>query len=185
MTKLKLIRISTVFVLALAFIQSAYAQTGRVSRAEAEKRADALLAQMTLDEKLTLIGGVNDFYTQAIPRLGIPQFRMSDGPLGVHDYGATTAYPATIALAASWDTDLAKRVGEMLGKDARARSVHFILAPGMNIYRAPMNGRNFEYLGEDEVGVYLESNWSNRRIVSRAVVGYFSARSRKLPESPS
>ena len=149
MTKLKSIRIGIVFVLALSFMQSAHAQTGRVSRAEAEKRADALLAQMTLDEKLTLIGGVNDFYTQAIPRLGIPQFRMSDGPLGVHDYGPTTAYPATIALAASWDTDLAKRVGEMLGKDARARSVHFILAPGMNIYRTPMNGRNFEYLGED------------------------------------
>jgi len=61
----------------------------------------------------------------------------------------TTAYPAGIALAASWDVDLARRVGEMMGKDARARGVHFVLAPGMNIYRAPMNGRNFEYLGED------------------------------------
>ena len=104
---------------------------------------------MTLDEKITLIGGINDFYTQAIPRLGIPALRMSDGPLGVHDYGPTTAYPAGIALAASWDTDLAKRVGEAMGQDARARGVNFILAPGMNIYRAPMNGRNFEYFGED------------------------------------
>lgn len=157
MTKFKAIRIGIVFVLALAFMQSAYAQTGRVSRVEAEKRADALLAQMTLEEKLMLIGGINDFYTQAIPRLGIPQFRMSDGPLGVHDYGPTTAYPAGIALAASWDTDLAKRVGESMGKDARARGVHFILAPGMNIYRAPMNGRNFEYLGEDP---YLASRFA-------------------------
>ena len=104
---------------------------------------------MTLDEKVTLIGGINDFYTQAIPRLGIPPLRMSDGPLGVDDYGPTTAYPAGIALAASWDTDLAKRVGEAMGQDARARGVNFILAPGMNIYRAPMNGRNFEYFGED------------------------------------
>src|SRR4029077_7984702 len=80
---------------------------------------------------------------------GIFSLRMSDGPLGVHDYGLTTAYPAGIALAASWDTELAERFGTAMGKDARARGVHFILAPGMNIYRAPMNGRNFEYFGED------------------------------------
>jgi beta-glucosidase len=116
---------------------------------EVESRVDALLSKMTLDEKITLIGGINDFYIQAIPRLGIPALRMSDGPLGVHDYGPTTAYPAGIALAASWDTDLAKRVGEAMGQDARARGVNFVLAPGMNIYRAPMNGRNFEYFGED------------------------------------
>lgn len=150
-------RIRFFLVLALAFGPSVYAQTTRLSRAEAEKRADALLAQMTLDEKLTLVGGINDFYTQAIPRLGISQFRMSDGPLGVHDYGPTTAYPAPIALAASWDVALGRRVGESMGKDARARGVHFILAPGLNIYRAPMNGRNFEYLGEDP---YLASRFA-------------------------
>jgi beta-glucosidase len=116
---------------------------------DVESRVEALLSKMTLDEKITLIGGINDFYTQAIPRLGIPELRMSDGPLGVHDYGPTTAYSAGIALAASWDTDLAKRVGEAMGQDARARGVNFVLAPGMNIYRAPMNGRNFEYFGED------------------------------------
>lgn len=145
----KLIPISFLCVLALSLGQCASAQARRLSRAEAQKRADALLAKMTLDEKLTLIGGTNDFYTQAITRLGISQFRMSDGPLGVHDYGPTTAYPAPIALVASWDVELARRVGESMGKDARARGVHFILAPGLNIYRAPMNGRNFEYLGED------------------------------------
>jgi beta-glucosidase len=127
----------------------AKAQTTQVSGTEVEKRVDAILGKMTLDEKLTIIGGINDFYIQAIPRLGLPALRMSDGPLGVHDYGPTTAYPAGISLAASWDTELARRVGESLGRDARARGVHFILAPGMNIYRAPMNGRNFEYFGED------------------------------------
>jgi beta-glucosidase len=124
-------------------------QNSQVPNTEVEKRVDAILSKMTLDEKLTIIGGINDFYIQAIPRLGIPALRMSDGPLGVHDYGPTTAYPSGISLAASWDTQLARRVGESMGQDARARGVHFILAPGMNIYRAPMNGRNFEYFGED------------------------------------
>jgi len=119
------------------------------SKPDVEKRVDSILSQMTLEEKIEIIGGINDFYTRPIPRLGIPSFRMSDGPMGVHDYGLTTAYPAGIALAASWDVDLAERFGSAMGKDARARGVHFILAPGMNIYRAPMNGRNFEYFGED------------------------------------
>ncbi|HXM95857.1 MAG TPA: glycoside hydrolase family 3 C-terminal domain-containing protein [Candidatus Dormibacteraeota bacterium] len=124
-------------------------QNSHSSASDVEKRTEELLGKMTLDEKITIIGGIDDFYTRAIKRLGIPSLRMSDGPLGVHDYGPTTAYPAGIALAASWDTELARRVGSMMGKDARARGVHFILAPGMNIYRAPMNGRNFEYFGED------------------------------------
>jgi beta-glucosidase len=119
------------------------------SKADVEKRVDSLLVQMTLDEKIEMIGGINDFYTHPIPRLGIPSLKMSDGPMGVHDYGLTTAYPAGIALAASWDVDLAERFGTVMGQDARARGVHFILGPGMNIYRAPMNGRNFEYFGED------------------------------------
>ena len=119
------------------------------SKADIEKRVDSLLSQMTLDEKIEMIGGINDFYTRSIPRLGIPSLKMSDGPMGVHDYGLTTAYPAGIALAASWDVDLAQRFGAAMGQDARARGVHFILGPGMNIYRAPMNGRNFEYFGED------------------------------------
>jgi beta-glucosidase len=119
------------------------------SKADVEKRVDSILRQMTLEEKIEIIGGINDVYTRPIARLGIPALRMSDGPMGVHDYGLTTAYPAGIALAASWDTQLAERFGASMGHDARARGVHFILAPGMNIYRAPMNGRNFEYFGED------------------------------------
>jgi len=118
-------------------------------KADVEKRVDSILSQMTLDEKIEIIGGTNDFFTRPIARLGIPALKMSDGPMGVHDYGLTTAYPAGIALAASWDPQLGERFGASMGKDARARGVHFILAPGMNIYRAPMNGRNFEYFGED------------------------------------
>jgi beta-glucosidase len=124
-------------------------QTSPPEPAEVEKRVDALLSQMTLQEKITLIGGMHNFFTRPIPRLGIPSLKMSDGPLGVHDYGPTTAYPAGIALAASWDTNLARSVGVSMGRDARARGVNIVLAPGLNIYRAPMNGRNFEYFGED------------------------------------
>lgn len=119
------------------------------TKVEIERRVDSILSQMTTDEKIEIIGGINDFYTRPIARLGIPSLKMSDGPMGVHDYGLSTAYAAGIALAASWDMDLAHRVGAAMGKDARARGVHFILGPGMNIYRAPMNGRNFEYFGED------------------------------------
>jgi len=143
------IRSGLLLLFFLAVVSPAIAQQQNSSPTEIEKRVDALLVKMTLEEKIALLGGVNDFYTKAIPRLGIPSFRMSDGPLGVHDYGPTTAYPADILLAASWDPGLARRVGASMGRDARARGVHFILAPGMNIYRSPLNGRNFEYFGED------------------------------------
>ncbi len=136
---------------AVLYFTFAYALTAQPapSRAEVEKRVAALLSKLTLEEKIMLIGGINDFYTRPVPRVGIPSFRMSDGPTGVHDYGPTTAYPAGILLAATWDHDLAHRVGASMGRDARARGVHFVLAPGMNIYRSPLNGRNFEYFGED------------------------------------
>jgi beta-glucosidase len=116
---------------------------------EIDRRADALLAKMTLEEKVDYLGGVDNFYIRAIKRLGLPAFRMADGPFGVRNVGPSTTYPAGIGLAASWDVALAGRVGAMIGRDARARGVHIMLAPGVNIYRAPMCGRNFEYLGED------------------------------------
>jgi beta-glucosidase len=137
------------FLPILFYATLCFAQPAATSNPLIERRVDQILRQMTLDEKIDYIGGTHDFYVRPIPRLQIPSLRMSDGPMGVHDYGPTTAYPAPIALAASWDVDLAERVGKSMGNDARARGVHFILAPGMNIYRAPMCGRNFEYLGED------------------------------------
>lgn len=142
------IRSSAIALLILLTTQFAGAQDIS-SKSEVERRVDSILNKMTLEEKIEIIGGINDLFTRPNPRLGIPALKMSDGPMGVHDYGLTTAYPAGVALAASWDVDLAHRVGESMGKDARARGVHFILGPGMNIYRAPMNGRNFEYFGED------------------------------------
>lgn len=105
----------------LLLAQLTQAQTAP-STTDVERRVDSILGKMTVDEKIEIIGGINDFYTRAIPRLGVPALRMSDGPMGVHDYGLTTAYPAGIALAASWDIDLAHRFGVAMGRDARARS---------------------------------------------------------------
>lgn len=116
---------------------------------EVDKRALGILKKMTLDEKLDYIGGINGFYIRGNKRLGLPEFKMADGPIGIRNFGPSTAYAAGIALAASWDEALAGQIGTMIGKDARARGVHFLLGPGVNIYRAPMCGRNFEYFGED------------------------------------
>ena len=114
----------------------------------ADERADALLKQMTLEEKLQYIGGAG-FDIKPIERLGIPKIVMSDGPMGCRCFGEAAAFPAGIALAASWNPELADEVGKALGRECRARGVHILLAPGVNIYRAPHCGRNFEYLGED------------------------------------
>lgn len=114
-----------------------------------ERRAEDLLAQMTLEEKIDYIGGDRELYIRPIPRLGIPEIKMSDGPSGCRNWGPSTAYASAIALAASFDPGLAERVGKSIGRDCRARGVHILLAPGVNIQRSPLNGRNFEYLGED------------------------------------
>jgi beta-glucosidase len=114
-----------------------------------DKRVDELVSKMTLEEKIDLIGGDTPFRTHAIERLNIPYFQMADGPVGAHIPAPTIAYAAGIGLAASWDRELARRIGQELGRDARSRGAAFLLGPGVNIYRAPMNGRNFEYFGED------------------------------------
>ena len=117
---------------------------------DVEQRVQAILSRMTLDQKLDMIGGLDDFYVRAYPDLGVPQLRMSDGPLGVRNAEPpSTVMAGGICLAASWDPALAEQEGTQIGRDARARGVHFMLGPAFNIYRAPMDGRNFEYMGED------------------------------------
>jgi len=120
-----------------------------LSFGQLERGVDNVLHAMTLDEKLSYIGGDNWLYIRAIPRLGLPAVRMSDGPMGVDAFGKSTAYPAGLVSACSWDTLLVRQVGECMARDAKARGVQVLLAPGVNIYRAPMCGRNFEYFGED------------------------------------
>ena len=127
----------------------ALTQTSKSTPAEVEQRVDKLLAKLTLDEKLQLLGGDRSFYIRAMPVIGMPAIRMSDGPYGVRTFGPATAYAAGMSLAAAWDPELASEVGRSMARDARARGVGILLAPGVNIYRSPLNGRNFEYFGED------------------------------------
>ncbi|MFL6427218.1 MAG: beta-glucosidase family protein [Acidobacteriaceae bacterium] len=114
------------------------------------QRIDEIVHKMTLDEKIDYIGGTG-FAVRAVPRLHLPALEMSDGPVGVRSNSGfpSTTYAGGIGLAASWDRELARRVGAGIGRDARARGVNFMLGPGVNIYRSPRNGRNFEYFGED------------------------------------
>jgi beta-glucosidase len=126
-----------------------------------DTKVQAILARMSLEEKVDLLGGVDGFFTRDLPSLGVPRMRMADGPMGVRNFGPATAMPGGINLAATWDTSLAQQLGDQIGRDARAKGVYFLLGPGVNIYRAPMNGRNFEYFGEDP---YLASRIAVRYI---------------------
>jgi beta-glucosidase len=143
-------KLAFVIILLALFFPFAIAQNSPASPspAEIESRVATLLKQLTLEEKIDLIGGVDDFYIREIKRVGLPALKMADGPVGVRNFGPATTFGG-IGLAATWDPELARRVGQTIGQDARARGVHFMLGPGVNIYRAPMCGRNFEYFGED------------------------------------
>lgn len=114
-----------------------------------EKKINDIISQMTIQEKIEHIGGINTMYVRPFEKFGIPQIVMSDGPVGVRCYGRSTAYPAGVITASSWDKDLAKRLGVSVGNDCRARGVNILLGPGMNIMRTPLCGRNFEYFSED------------------------------------
>ncbi len=127
-----------------------------------ENRIDQLLSQMTLQEKLGLVHADSKFATAGVPRLGIPRLWMSDGPEGVreeietNDWGPagrtddfSTWLPADLGLAATFDPDLARAYGSVIGQEAKARGKHIMLGPSLNIQRTPLNGRNFEYMGED------------------------------------
>jgi beta-glucosidase len=127
-----------------------------------EQRVEDALQRMTLEEKVALIHAQSKFSSAGVPRLGIPENWMSDGPHGIRAevlwdewFGAgwtsdsCTAYPALTCLAATWDPAMSALYGKSIGEEARYRKKNVLLGPGVNIYRTPLNGRNFEYLGED------------------------------------
>jgi len=127
--------------------------TSTVLQAQSPSSTDpveSILGKMSPEEKIDYIGGTG-FAIRAVPSLQLPALEMSDGPLGVRSNSRlpSTVYAAGIGLAATWNRSLAGKVGGGIGRDARARGLHFMLGPGVNIYRSPRNGRNFEYFGED------------------------------------
>ena len=127
-----------------------------------EERVKDALGRMTLEEKVKLCHAQSKFSSAGVPRLGIPELWMSDGPHGIReeiqwnawgDAGWTndscTAFPALTCLAATWNPEMSAIYGKAIGEEARYRKKDVLLGPGVNIYRTPLNGRNFEYMGED------------------------------------
>ena len=138
----------------------------------ADERADLVMKELTLDEKIALLHGVGMptdepvtpenadsnrgvGYVVGVPRLGIPGIDMSDAAYGVRSSGVngrySTALPANVAAAASWDVNAAYEYGALIGRELRAQGFNMSLGGGVNLTREPRNGRTFEYLGEDPV----------------------------------
>lgn len=133
-----------------------------------EQRIEDALSRMTLKEKINIIHAQSKFSAPGVPRLGIPELWCTDGPMGVRPEvlwdeweqaewtnDSCTAFPALSCLAATWNPDMALSYGKSIGEEARFRNKNVLLGPGINIYRTPLCGRNFEYMGEDP---YLTSN---------------------------
>ncbi|WP_433364095.1 beta-glucosidase family protein [Actinoplanes sp. CA-142083] len=114
------------------------------------------IAALTLEEKASLLSGHDDWYTEAIDRLGLPAIEVGDGPHGLRKetgvdmvWVPATGFPTASAMGASWDRDLVRRVAVAIGEEARAEGVQVVLGPGVNMKRSPLCGRNFEYFSED------------------------------------
>ena len=127
-----------------------------------EERVEDALSRMTLEEKVGMTTAQSKFSSRGVPRLGIPEVWHTDGPHGIRpevlwDYwdqagwtnDSCTAFPALINLAATWDKEMSLLYGRSIGEEARYRKKDILLGPGINICRTPLNGRNFEYMGED------------------------------------
>lgn len=153
--------ILTIFLFATVFSFAASAQCqwqdstspwGKDS-SEVDLRACELVAQMTLEEKCDYIGELTSFVIRPLERLGIPQILMADGPQGIRNIRrkdtVSALYPCGMMTAATWNPSLAEEIGRSIAQDAKARGISFVLGPGVNIYRSPLCGRNFEYFGED------------------------------------
>ena len=125
-------------------------------------RVEDALSKMTTEEKIAMIHAQSKFSSPGVPRLGIPDNWMTDGPHGIRPEvlwdewsqagwtnDSCTAFPALTALAATWNKDMSLLYGKSIGEEARYRNKNVLLGPGVNIYRSPLNGRNFEYMGED------------------------------------
>ena len=150
-------RLTTVLIAAFLFLPATRTRAQGI-----EQQVENYLSRMTLDEKIAVIHAQSKFSARGVPRLGLPDFWTDDGPHGVRpdvlwdeweQAGQTNdscvAFPALTCLAATWNPSLSHLYGKSLGEEALYRGKDMILGPGVNIYRTPLNGRNFEYMGED------------------------------------
>ena len=154
------VKLLLAFATAAAAIAPAAAQQV-VAWDEAYRQADARIAQLTLDEKISFMRGYSSFFFYGVPEKGMPYIYLSDATQGVHmrdnlsdptmvrQLERSTAFPCPISLAATFNPSLAYRYAEAVGEECRAGGIEVLLGPGMNIYRNSQNGRNFEYMGED------------------------------------
>jgi beta-glucosidase len=145
-------------------VPTAFARDHHNSQVSIEQRVDQLISRMTLEEKIQMVHGAHRQgfigYVPGIPRLGIPELALTDGPAGVR-HGPGTAFPAPVAVAATWDRSLAQQYGAALGAEAKAKGQNILLGPMVNIVRVPEGGRNFETFGEDP---YLTSQMAAAEI---------------------
>ena len=135
-----------IFIIGCTFATASL--SAQVITVQMEENACKVVSQMTLEEKVALINGHDTFYTAGISRLGIPQVRMSDGPQGVRGVHSTM-YPCNLMNTATWNRESTYSYGQGMGIDSRERGIQVILGPAVNIYRYPLAGRAFEYMGED------------------------------------
>ncbi|HTP88657.1 MAG TPA: glycoside hydrolase family 3 C-terminal domain-containing protein [Bryobacteraceae bacterium] len=176
MNPIRVLSVLAALAAPIMIAQESKKETYRDAKAPVEARVADLLSRMTLEEKVDMVSGGGWMESKANARLGIPAIKMADGPVGVRNwYGpsaltmransplptvTSTAFPAGVALGATWDPDLLHEVGKTIGQEAIALGRDMMLGPGVNIVRAPLAGRNFEMYGEDPF------------LSSKLVVGY-------------
>ena len=165
--KIKIVSIAAICCFILANMVNAQIPVYLDVNQPIEKRIESALSQMTLGEKVAMCSAQSKFSSPGVPRLGIPEIWMTDGPHGIREEvfwdkwdgakwtnDSCTAFPALTCLAASFNPEISALYGKSIGEEARYRNKGVLLGPGVNIYRIPLNGRNFEYMGEDP---YLSS----------------------------
>jgi len=150
------------FIILLSILIGTIPLFAQNSSESMDQKIEEIIKQLSLKEKLDMCHAQSKFSSKGVPRLGIPEIWMSDGPHGVRaeiawdDWShanwtndSCTAFPALTCLAATFNPELSYKYGKAIGEEARYRKKDILLGPGVNIYRTPLNGRNFEYMGED------------------------------------
>ena len=148
-----------------------------------ERKIEELLRRLTLTEKVALLSGQDQKRTTPVPRVGIPELVMYDGPHGVRADGPTTGFPTGVAMGATWNSDLIGQVGAALGDEARASGYDVLLGPCVNMVRHPLGGRNFETYAEDphlagELGVAYVQGLQSRGV--GASVKHFACNNQEI-----